>query len=359
MNLVKADIIVNKIISGITRFKVKDFFGNCFRLIIKSPSRYHRFVSGEVYNEIYQECLDIGMFTESQLSLFLEENGIWNQDDEKRLKTLKDDIEELKVFMYGCYFDSIKLEHSRKILRLAQNDLFKLYERKTSYNHMTAEGFADIEKNKFLIGVSLFDYNNEPFVDEDSYWKMPAFILEQALVSYRNGKPSESELRWISRNEPWRSYWLSRKAESSLFGIPSVDMSEDQRSLVIWSSLYDNIYENPEQPPPEVINDDDVLDGWFTVQRRQREKEMNTKAVNGVITNEKINNSEEIFIVPESEEGMRRISSLNGVEAQVIKASRFNAIDKKGSIKEYDLPDVQREIKKKQAEMFRDKLKSN
>lgn len=356
MNYAYADTLVNKIISGIVKFKVKDVQRNVFNLLIKSPTRYHKYLSGEIYNQVYQECLDLGMYEEKELQDFLLNNNLWDLDREKRMNTLREDIDELKVLMFNSHLDLDKVEGCRRVLNLAKADLGKFFDQKNCYNHLTASGFADIEKNKFLIGISLSNLNGEPFVDEDSYWRMPSFILEQALTSYRNSRIAEKEFRWLARNEPWRSHWLCRKSEGSLFGIPSVDMTEEQRSLIIWSALYDNVSENPEQPPIEVINDDDLLDGWFIIQKRLREKEVNKNSLNAVIGNEKISNSDEVFVVANTEAAMKKISSMNSQEAEIIKNRRFNAIDKSGSVSEYNLPDVKNDIHRKRNEMFRDKV---
>ena len=43
--------------------------------------------------------------------------------------------------------------------------------------------------------------------------------------------------------------------------------------------MYDNIQESMDCPTEDVINDDDMLDGWFIVQNRKREKDKKEKDV--------------------------------------------------------------------------------
>jgi hypothetical protein len=272
------------------------------------------------------------------------------------MESLKNDMEELKVNMYNNCFDFQRVEASRRVLNLAKQDFVNMHERKNSYNYLSASGLAEIEKNKFIVASSLYDLKNNPLVEEESYWKLPSFILEQVLLFYKNNRISESDMRWIARNEPWRSYWIARKSESSLIGCAPVDMSEDQRSIIVWSSIYDNVYEHPEQPPNNVISDDDLLDGWFIEQRRKKEKDSGAKEVNNMIGNSKISNSGEVFVVANSRDTMKKIASLNNVESDIAKRQRFAMMDKKGVVKESEMPDSKNEIRKKQGEMYREKV---
>lgn len=50
-------------------------------------------------------------------------------------------------------------------------------------------------------------------------------------------------------------------------------MTINQRNLLTWSKIYDNVQESLECPSEKVIEDDDMLDGWFLVQKLERERE--------------------------------------------------------------------------------------
>ena len=101
-------------------------------------------------------------------------------------------------------------------------------------------------------------------------------FLDLILSKINEHRIDESEYRDLARNEPWRSYW--NIAKSSVFGIPVIDFSEEQKTLCVWSKVYDNVYESSECPPENCINDDDYLDSWFIIQRRKR-KQVNKNKV--------------------------------------------------------------------------------
>lgn len=355
----EAEYLINRILSGFTKCKIRDVSFNYLNLVIKNPSRYHKYLASEIYNDIYEECLMSGLYTEEELQEFLFDNELWDSEREEKLVSLQKDIDELKLRMYESSFNSQALLTAKRVIRAAKADVQKLFEEKNGYNHLAATGFAEIEKNKFLIGMSLFHINGELFMDEESYWSSPVFILEQALTIHRQHKLNETQFRWLARNEPWRSYWISRKAEGSLIGVSPVDMSDDQRSLIIWSSIYDNVYEHPEQPPSYVVEDDDVLDGWFIAQRKKREKETNQSAADQMITNDKIKNSGEIFIPASAKEDLQRIASLNDTYGDITKKQRLLHVSKNGMVPESQMPDTKIDLRKQRAEMFKNAVKGN
>jgi hypothetical protein len=55
--------------------------------------------------------------------------------------------------------------------------------------------------------------------------------------------------------------------------------------------MYDNVYESMECPPDEVIKDDDMLDGWFIQQHKDREKKLKEKS-----TDEKFGNMRDNYL---------------------------------------------------------------
>lgn len=355
----EAEYYVNRIISGVTKCKLRDVSLCNFNLLIKIPSRYHRYIANEIYNEVYDECLYEGMFSDDELKLFMLENELWMPEDEEKLVSLQKDIEELKVRMFESSFNTETLRVAKRVIHAAKADVQQLLERKHCFNYLSASGMSEIEKNKFLIGMSLSYLDGKPFLDEENYWSCPVFILEQALIINKQTRIDEAQMRWLARNDPWRSYWMTRKSEGNVFGLPAVDLSDEQKALVIWSTIYDNVYENPERPMDAVIEDDDVLDGWFISQKRKREKEVNQGTVDQLIGNEKIRNSGEIFIPATSKKDLERIASLNDTTADIVKKQRLKYVEKHGEVTESQMPDTKNDIRKQRADMFRSAIKGN
>jgi chlorite dismutase len=131
---------------------------------------------------------------------------------------------------------------------------------------------------------------------------------------------------------------------------------EEQRRLVQWSCFYDSIYENPESPTDEIIEDDDLLDGWVLKQRREREADKEKQFGQNILKgkNEK---ADEMFIVVGNQEDAAKVYKMNSNESKMIQKSRLNAVLKAGEIKESQLPDRKMEIRQRLTQMESERFK--
>ena len=98
-----------------------------------------------------------------------------------------------------------------------------------------------------------------------------------------------------------------------------------------------------ESPSEEVIQDDDLLDGWLIIQKRKRERDKLEKEVDKKLGKNK--GAQEVYVMADNADHAEKINSLNNPMAKRIKNSRNNAIDKHGSVAEQDLPDAKRRMR--------------
>lgn len=339
------ELFINRIIAGIMRFKYKDKV-----YLIKNPDRYHKYIAEEIYQEALVDARVEGLYTDLEINDMLIEQGIWNDEKEEKLKALNKEIEELKINLFQNFYKEKESAAIRKVLSIAKTDKSLLTIEKYSYTYLSVSGYASTAKIKYLIGSSLFHENNTHVFNEITFWKNRSDLLDEAVVFYNQSKLDDSKLRHLAKTDLWRSYWSARKSESSMFGIPSVDLDDERRSLISWSQLYDNIAEHPECPPDDLINDDDALDGWMINQKREREQKKNQNSIDSSLT-DKVKNSSEIFIVAHSQKERDRIESMNSPEVKAIKRSREKIIQEKGEVSDLDFSDVRRDIQMKKNSM--------
>ena len=120
------------------------------------------------------------------------------------------------------------------------------------------------------------------------------------------------------------------------------DWTDDQRSLVSFSQMYDSVYEHPECPDDKIIDDDDMLDGWMIVQKRKIAKAKKQAQVDDI--NPNLKNAGEVFLFGKQKEEVEEILSLNSKEALYRMKEKINYINRVGSSEDSKLPDVQRQI---------------
>ena len=333
------DLLVSRIITGFFRCKIdKKVY------LLKQPNRHIRHISQEIFLESFKEAELEGLYTQKELDFFMYSNKVWDDEREDLLKKIPKDIEELKVVLYRAGFDIEQKIAIRKVLAVAKDKLSTLQKEKNLYNHLSCEGIASMNKMRYLVGKGLYHENGKIVWDRDDFWKQTEPLLEDATSLSIENRIYDFEFREMARTDPWRSIWSCRKSENSLFGVPAVDLTDDQKNIIVWSSLYDNIYEHPEAPPQAIIDEDDALDGWLIVQRRKRDKSNAQTEIDQVLGNEKIRNSKEVFIVAKNKKDIDKINSLNDDGVKFIKKERAEALKKHGELREQDMPDTKREI---------------
>lgn len=344
--MAKRELLVARIISSCVVCKLRTSDGRIKPFLLKTPLRYHRLVAQQVYEDAIEKAYLEGLYTEQSLMNHLITEGIWNQDSDKKIKDLNKNIEELKVQLYQLIFRSNERATVREMLSVTKRELESLFNIKASYAHLTCEGAASIARARYLVGASLHHLDGTAVFDMETFWEQQSSMLDYAYVAFQKQTIREPEYRELARTEPWRSTWNCRKSEASVFGVPACDLTDEQKNIVSWSIAYDNIHEHPECPTEVVIEDDDSLDGWMILQRRNREVRLEEDRLKTVINNDKIRESEEVFVVVNTADDAKKINSFNTYDATRVKRQREAVIKQRGVAKDADFADRQQQIRR-------------
>jgi hypothetical protein len=349
MKAAEREQIIHRIISGCIRCHLYDY---SLTLLLKSPTRLQRYIAEEIYAETLMRAELEGCYTQEQYISILKEKDIWNDTKEDKLQGFAKQIENLKFTLYNSVFKSRQRDAARKALKIIREEQIQLNIQLYEYEYLTAIGVASMAKARYIITSSLYRLDGTKLFNENEPWSVPNNLIEAVALIINKNKLTEAQIREISRTDPWRTIWMGKKAESSVFGVPAVDLTEEQRLLSIWSGVYDNVYEHPESPSEEVINEDDMLDGWMIHQKRKRESEKAGQDGDSLIQNEKIRNADEILIPVDTAEDARKVNALNDAHASMVKRKREALIKNKGSIDETHMPDSQLKIRQEMNRQF-------
>jgi muconolactone delta-isomerase len=293
------------------------------------------FKSCQIYKDAYEKAYTEEIMTEDDMNDWMLENGLWTYEDDEREKQLKDNIEKLKVEIYNARDDSKKARGIRMYIRAGESQLSSHLNKKYLYHQNTCEGVAAAERLAWII-------KNTTYLDGKLY-NFEDVSLQYVVDEWHSHFLSDGKSRDLARNEPWRSLWITRENSGiSLFANPKdTELTHNQKNLLVWSQMYDNIQESMECPSKEVIEDDDMLDGWFIIQSKKRDKERAEREFDNEQSNEKIKNSGEVFVMATDKKKIESIDKLNDPMAAAIKKQRFNVIKRNGQIENEDLPDQQ------------------
>lgn len=319
-----------------------------YDLHIHSPTVTEKYKSHMAYQEAYNLAITNNVFTEEDIFKILYENNLWNNKHEKILKTIQEDIEKLKVGIFQAGFKKELQSNIRKNLRRAEEKLSEFFKRKHSYSFVTCEGYASAEKAKWLVKNTTRYIDGSPYdwVDED---------VSNLTHFYQQEQISDKNLREIAKSPEYRHIWSSSKTEGKIFDKNGFELSEEQKTLMTYSSMYDNVYESMDCPSDSVIDDDDALDGWFIVQRRKREQQVKEAGMDD-ITGANMGNANEIFVMTDD---AKSVYELNDPISKGIVKSRSKQVEEEGEVKYQDFGDVKREIQMQAARQQSTTLKGN
>ena len=323
---------------------------NGITLKIISPTIEDEYAISVVYMKSYERALEAELMTEDEMLDWMRSKYLWTEDDDTKTTTIEKDLERLRVEIFNSRYQSGKREHVRKYIRAAEKALNKQSTKKHENQQNTCEGIANLEKSLAFIKQCTF-IGNEPCDFE-------SIDITNILYEFNSMILNEKDIRELARNDPWRSLWLMREScDLKLFANQDRELSIDQKNLLVWSRMYDNIQESMDCPTDDVIDDDDLLDGWFIIQRKKQEKERAESELENRVGNEKISNSQEIFIVAETQKDAESINQVNTYGSQMIKKERMAVIQKKGQAIDLDFRDQQIKMNQLSNEQFKGKFR--
>jgi hypothetical protein len=322
MNSKEKEKIIYQIITGKITIRLNNKKYYCL-----SPNAHILYEASQIYEDIIEENKYSGWKNKNQLLGFLMKKGILSLDTEKNIRSMEKRVEDLKVGMYKTLFDATKREKLRIELHGVRNKLYETYSKKSMLDHITVDGLAECHKTFYIFSQTIYDENDNLIYDENS------LLLEPLINKICSNYIDEPSFREIARTEPWRSYWSSQK-EAMFDGLPS----KEQRTLIMYSRMYDNALEHPECPSDTIIEDDDTFDGWMISLRRDSQKGKQTSEVESMLGG-KHKNASEVFIMAGSQDDANKIYDHNDLQAKTQIAMRGAQIKHKGTVEGGDFVD--------------------
>ncbi len=275
--------------------------------------------SYDIYDESYKQAYFRGCYLKKDILDILVENDLWSPFYEKQSKKLENDIEDLKVDLYKTFYDKRKVKSLKFQIRAKERQMTDYIMKKHVLDHASCEGVASFARSIWLISQTTK-------LKDGSHYMWDKFPISVIMDHYSSDQLGSEVIRRISRTDPWRTMWYAGKKNIDIFGKPAYQLTKDQLALCSYSSMYDNVHENPEAPDEKVIEDDDCLDGWFIVQRRKHKKDKKQQEIDDMISNPKIKNSQEVFVVARDQEAANEIYALNDPVARATVHNRQETV---------------------------------
>ena len=338
------EYFVSRLRSGVYRIN-----HNNVSLKVMTPTLEDEFQANEAHKIAYQQALDDDLMTEEEMLDWMRYRELWTEADDEKIKGLEKDLERLKVEIFNNRNKEKLRDQIRKYIRAGEEQYSKQHHKKYDLQSNTCEGIAALEKSVELIKRCTF-IGNEPF-------DFQSVDINHVLMTYHSMLLSEEQVRELARNEPWKALWTLNETNTvNLFMNQDRELSIDQKNILIWSRMYDNIQESMDCPSDDVIADDDMLDGWFIVQRKKQEKERAERELDSSTKNSKITNADEVFVMAGSQNDIDRINTMNSTTGQMTKKERMAVIQKQGEAKDLGFRDQQLKVRRQSNEQYKGKF---
>lgn len=334
--------IVEKLLSGVTFFRYRS---KIYKII--NPTKEVRALADFLATEASQELNFSQLMTKEQLKETLHVKGIWTYDQEEKLKASEETIEEIQISIYKNFFHTKAKASLKRRLEGLRKAISKASEKKSSLDNITLEAYFDFIKDRFIVGMSLYDVNDNNIYNADDFFDQDSLMLDKAYDAWISQYAIFPHLREVSRTNPWKSYWDSCN-NNDVFASFTSELNVFQRNIILFSKMYDNARQSQEVPPDDVFEDDDAFDGWMAVQRKEAKKSRE-KANADKIAGQK---GDEVYMVTDRDDA-DSIYNLNDFNDRMHIRRRQKEVEKGAGekIHEHQLTDVKMRLQKELAEM--------
>jgi hypothetical protein len=338
MNEANASLLLHRIFSKTTYFIYQDE-----QYELRFPDNNLKYQADLIYfNTINEEKYNNWIREEDMLNWMISLE-IWTHDTNHQIDMINKQIEENKLNLYESFKVSTKkdIDRKKKNLRVSEQQINNIMNKKYEFRTNTLEGYADSIKHEFIITSTLYKNNKPVFNNKDNTNAHSFKKFNDLMIEINKNIMSQNQLRQLAKHDMWRSYWNCSK-NSTIFDGAVINWTDEQRNLYNISRMYDSVYEHPNCPDDEVIQDDDLLDGWMVKQHRENKKHKKQKELES--KNSKLSKAQEVFLMANTAEDIKEINSMNDVLAKHTLIQNMSTINSQGEVDDSQLPGTKQKL---------------
>lgn len=332
MEFIEREALLRRIVSKKLYATVR-IGGNALDVLFTDPSLDTLVEADWLYKKQFQTNINNNDYiTQKQAIQILIDDGKWSDQKENEIIGLRKDIEKMHEKLPFLQFHKAQQRQISQLITSAEKRIRILEQEKNQLYHLTLEFFCNQTKRRFLIKKIT------KFITEFDFNENNTHILDILSVYYfEENSVLMKDIRELARTDPWRLYWTASKDSNiSLFPHSSVEMSDWQYLLVLWSRIYDYAFASSSPPPDSVLQDDNQFDAWYKAQSSGKSIEVSNFGPS--------DGMQEIFI-PSDAEGAKEVFAMNTIEGKQRVETIHKIVSEKGQVDEVNLPDTQRNLK--------------
>ena len=332
------EFLVTKMLSGVTYFKTKE---KIYKL--SNPDSATRYLGEYLADLAGNEFKFKQLMTRQEVKDVLHRKGIWTLEDDNNLKEAEKNLDNYKIELYKSRFNEKAQKTFRNRIKGTNKAIAEACVKRDSLDHVTIENYTEVIRDQFCVAMSIEDMDGKKFYHADKFFEQNSFLMENGYNIWRGELGLLQYCRELCKKDPWRSYWNSA-AKENVFGKPSSELTIAQRTMVVFTKMYDNARQSPDAPSDDVFDDDDMFDGWMLIQQKDAKKKKEQKLADSLADKK----GDEIFMMANSRGDADRVYNVNDHQSRMTIKTRENQIKRAGgeTLQEDELLDVKMKIQR-------------
>ena len=262
--------IVGEIFDGYTdiTFQGKTVYIKHFS--IRDQRYIHRF-----YNKYKSIAESKGIPSEKEMLDSLREDGLWSDDDDRKIIDLEQELEGLRGSKRLSFLPSQK-KNIQETIESKQKELHFLFSKKAELVGKTSEKYGSQRSNEEFIRYLIYSdaqcsqhfFNDEEFSNL-SEEEVELFVKENDYISRRL---NESNIQHVVLRDFFNMYMSQTEDISAFYGKPIIELSVYQLKLAIYARIFFNMFQHHEDIPETMKKDPTAIFDFV-----ERKKNNNSK----------------------------------------------------------------------------------
>lgn len=249
--------IVGEIFDGYTdiTFKGKTVYIKHFS--IRDQRYIHRF-----YNKYKSIAESKGIPSEKEMLDSLREDGLWSDDDDKKIIDLEQELDGLRGAKRNSFLPSQK-KHIQETIETKQKELHFLFNKKAELVGKTSEKYGSQRSNEEFIRYLIYadqQCSRHFFTDDEfanlSEEEVEFFVKENDYISRRL---NENNIQHVVLRDFFNMYMSQTENVSAFYGKPIIELSVYQLKLAIYARIFFNIFQYNEDIPERMKQDPEAI----------------------------------------------------------------------------------------------------
>lgn len=249
--------IVGEIFDGYTDIIYKNKTVYIKHFSIRDQRYIHKF-----YNKYKSIAESKGISSEKDMLDSLRGDGLWADEDDKKIIDLEQEIEGLQSFKRASFLPSQK-KTTQTSIESKQRDLYFLLNKKAELVGRTSESYGLQRSNEEFIRYLIYEdsqCSKHFFTDEEfanlSEKELDFFIKENDAISQRL---NENNIQHAVLRDFFNMYMSQTEDISSFYGKPIIELSVYQLKLAIYAKVFFNMFQYHEDIPERIKQDPSAI----------------------------------------------------------------------------------------------------